>query len=144
MSSNRVTGAQARELLAGTTEGPWQWRKREDERLGGRDYDALGNADEDALVTRDAEDYASWVDGDTHNKTLAAAAPALAETIAWLYGREPEGPRDAHWTAASTGIVAPTDGAVVVETIGTITVEEAVDFARALLDAAEKARRQAN
>lgn len=63
-------------------------------------------------------------------RRLIAAAPALAETVAWLY--TPDGPPDGHDVTARAGTVW-LDGI-------DHTPDEAVDLARALLAAAEEAR----
>lgn len=63
----------------------------------------------------------------------------LAEALAWLYGREVDDLRKlAHLTPG--GAVAASPDAVASD-MGTFTPDEAVDIARALLAAAEKARR---
>lgn len=78
---------------------------------------------------------------------------AFAETIAWLYGREPDGP-GAHVHRGRTGeydqeavAAHPETGVVEVyaahdhgQAPAFLTPDEAVDIARALLAAAEEAR----
>ena len=154
MSIPKISGRQARNLLDGTTPGPWQWR----ERLGGDtaapDRMTLGTEFQDALKTFDGEDYLSGVYGSIEDLNLVASAPELAETVAWLYGREPDGP-GAHVHRGRTGeydqeAVAshPESGVVEVyvahdhgDASAFLTPDEAVDLARALLAAAEEARR---
>ncbi|MDO5535466.1 MAG: hypothetical protein Q4F65_12565 [Propionibacteriaceae bacterium] len=67
-----------------------------------------------------------------------------ADRLAWLYGRAPDNDRGTHWTTRGS-IIAPFPGSepVVFTTIrhGEYTPEQAVDLARALLTAAEEARR---
>ena len=133
--SEHVTGQQARELLYGATPGPWEWATKEYPEHDA-DHETLGNGDQVALRSWDAEDYASWIGGSPQDKALAAAAPALAETVAWLYGADSEVER------FNYGVWA-TKGGVDVATTGVekLSPDEAVDLARALLAAAEKARR---
>lgn len=124
----RITGQQARDLLRGTTPGPWE--------PVGADIDSpegqIGGA-WDGEVGRLA------------NAELMAAAPDLAETVAWLYGREPD--RVGGWTDLRYGLG---DGFRVDlrgdrVSVGTVRLsmhfsrDEAVDLARALLAAAEEA-----
>ena len=135
--NSRITGQQARELLGGTTPGPWSWEDRDypDYDEG---YEVLWNGAETALRSQDSEQYSSWVTGSDKDKALVAAAPALAATVEWLYGREVDDYRKlAHLTAA--GSVAATPDAVAAD-FGVFTPDEAVDLARALLAASEKAR----
>ena len=84
---------------------------------------------------------------------LFGAAPALAETVAWLYGREPDGPgphvhrgrtREYDQEAVASH---PESGVVEVyaahdhgQASAFLTPDDAVDLARALLAAAEEAR----
>ena len=114
----RMTGDQARGLLDGTTPGPWEARPNgvvvsyntgAQIQLVGHNQRALGDA------------------------PLMAAAPDLAETVAWLYGAEPEASTDKY-------LVAPRGGEVCVHIDVDLTPDEAVEFARALLAAAETAR----
>lgn len=77
----------ARALLSGTTPGPWQWRVHEHTPYSAEgpssDYESLGPAEgRHALETQDAENYSSWVIASDEDKTLIAAAPDLATTIA--------------------------------------------------------------
>lgn len=75
---------------------------------------------------------------------LFGAAPALAETVAWLYGRE----GNEHGVHEVDGSLVGTDvyeneGRVEMESTRcdrTLTPDEAVDLARALLAAAEESR----
>lgn len=94
--TEHITGQQARDLLDGTTPGPWEWRHN-DYPEHDEAHDALGNGDKAALRSQDAEQYSSWVSGSEQDRALAAAAPALAETVAWLHDRlaEIEADRDA-------------------------------------------------
>ena len=82
---------------------------------------------------------------------LFGAAPALAETVAWLYGGEPNEPYDEWRIEAESGlrghvhIADNQDGTVELVTgpYGAATYlkpDEAVEVARALLAAAEEAR----
>ena len=136
MSIPRITGRQARDLLDGTTPGPWEARPNgvvvsyatgAQIQLVGHNQRALGDA------------------------PLMAAAPALAETVAWLYGSEPNEPYDEWRIDAEFGlrghvhIADNQDGTVELVTgpYGVATYlkpDEAVEVARALLAAAEEAR----
>ena len=136
MSIPRITGRQARDLLDGTTPGPWEARPNgvvvsyatgAQIQLVGHNQRALGDA------------------------PLMAAAPALAETVAWLYGSEPNEPYDEWRIEAEAGlrghvhIADNQDGTVELVTgpYGVATYlkpDEAVEVARALLAAAEEAR----
>lgn len=83
MRANEVP-YQARRLLEGTTPGPWEWASCKDNDV---EYDALrGPGGVNALRTQDAEEYASWICGTPADKVLAAAAPALATTLAGMTG----------------------------------------------------------
>ena len=121
-----ITGKQARELLDGTTPGPWEARPngvvvsystQSQIQLVGHNQRALGDA------------------------PLMAAAPDLAETVAWLHGREAddEAVWDDHYEVS---VMA--DGRVAVfdhdATTTFFTPDEAIEFARAMLAAAEEAR----
>lgn len=84
---------------------------------------------------------------------LFGAAPALAETVAWLYGRKPDDPasnvhrgRTAEYDQEAVA-AHPETGVVEVyaahdhgQASAFLTPDEAVDLARALLAAAEEAR----
>lgn len=151
--TEHITGQQARELLDGATPGPWRWEVRDYPEYD-EGYEVLGNGTETALRSQDADQYASWVVGSDRDKDLTAAAPALAETLAWLYGREPDGYGDnvhrgvisqydqeavaAHPEAGTVEVYAAHDHG---EASAMLTPDEAVDLARALLAAAEAARR---
>lgn len=70
---------------------------------------------------------------------LFEAAPDLAETVAWLYGREPDEGGFSH--QGSGWEVEEMQGEIDVLGLSAIyTPDEAVDLARALLAAAEEAR----
>ena len=74
---------------------------------------------------------------------LLAAAPALAETVAWLYGREPdlvEKDGRAEWDMTAHHEVVAVDGEVLDMDGRSHTPEDAVEYARALLAAAEAAK----
>ena len=121
-----ITGKQARELLDGTTPGPWEARPngvvvsystQSQIQLVGHNQRALGDA------------------------PLMAAAPDLAETVAWLHGREAddEAVWDDHYEVS---VMADKRVAVFDHDATTtyFTPDEAIEFARALLAAAEQAR----
>lgn len=75
-----MTPDQARDLLDGTTPGPWKWVSGKDDNI---EYEALRGPDgANALRTQDAEMYASWIHGTDADKALAAHAPDMARTIA--------------------------------------------------------------
>lgn len=133
MSIPKITGQQARALLDGSQlarSGNW--------------YDE-GDAAEmlDPLAYHD-------VSGDA---ALISASVSLAETVAWLYGREPDGPTP-HIHRGQTGeydqeavAAHPETGVVEVyaahdhgDASAFLTPDESVDLARALLAAAEEAR----
>ena len=161
--TDHITGAQARELLEGATPGPWRWEDRDyPEHEEG--YEVLWNGAEMALRSQDSDQYSSWVTGSDRDKALAAAAPALAETVAWLYGAEMTidswGDVGWHRHGGDGNLTLETDRYVEVETFLSdeegplvcvttgpygetvkLNAEEAVEMARALLHAAEKARR---
>lgn len=124
----RMTGDQARGLLDGTTPGPWEARPNgvvvsyntgAQIQLVGHNQRALGDA------------------------PLMAAAPDLAATVAWLYGREPDSvdsEGNAEWSFELFKEVA-TFGGMVYDLDGREhSPDEAVEYARALLAAAETAR----
>lgn len=138
MSIPRITGRQARDLLDGTTPGPWEVEDRSPN-MGGRSF-----------VIRQAEVPGIRVQGITYgfnnNPELLAAAPALAETIAWLYGAEGQ---DGHygkrrWPLGTSWEVALWRGLISIGPegggIAFRTPELAEEAARALLAAAEEAR----
>lgn len=130
----RITGRKARELLDGTTPGPWQA------------YAQMRHPESPTyIVGPDGQRVAgdSMGDGVTHrNSPLVTAAPDLAETVAWLYGRESDD--EAVWDDKYE-VSVMVDGTVAVfdheATTTFFTRDEAVGFARALLAAAEEARR---
>ena len=140
--TEHITGQQARELLDAATPGPWTatedhimrlgWEKRKRER-------SQWMADESDHVLMNPEPEWKPLTKNRTDMLLAAAAPELAATVEWLYGRPVDDLRKvAHLTPA--GAVAASPDAVVSD-MGTFTPDEAVDLARALLAAAEKARR---
>ena len=154
MSIPKISGQQARELLDGTTPGPWEffhdeWGEDDAGEPRFEQWGVIGGSDgimssspRDSLFAADN----GLVDEHDHaaNLTLAAAAPDLAETVAWLYGRE----GNEHGVHEVDGSLVGTDvyeneGRVEMESTRcdrTLTPDEAVDLARALLAAAEEAR----
>lgn len=125
----RITGQQARELLVAATPGPWECH--------------LPDRDDWWIRDVPTADKYSGVLGhggmqDEGDARLAAAAPDLAETVAWLYGREADAKQvfstHAGYIFSSGGVVS---GTWLDEHL---TPDEAVDLARALLAAAEEAR----
>ncbi len=78
MSIPKITGRQARELLDGATPGPWTATEDHIMRLGWEKRGRRSPWDDD--------DPTPWMADET-DMLLAAAAPALAETVAWLYDR---------------------------------------------------------
>ena len=163
--TGHITGQQARELLDGTTPGPWTatadhimrvgWEQRERERSPWDDDDLIPwLADESEHVLMNPEPEWKPLTENRADMLLAAAAPDLAETVAWLYGREPqqshasggvfhcaeEEDNDLPWAVSSLPgevSVTPTDRR-------DLTPDEAVDLARALLNAAVSARRHSD
>lgn len=141
----RIAGQQARDLLEGATSGPWGVETyRSDEMFGEpaefvTDVGPIGalwlNTSPDACLTGSHMDH-----------RLAAAAPDLAETIAWLYGREAD--RVGGWTdlryELGDGFRVDLRGDRVSVGTGRLSMhfsrDEAVDLARALLAAAQEAR----
>ena len=127
MSIPRITGRQARNLLDGTTPGPWVW----DQQL--------------ECVVDPPYSLADLHVNAEGNGELIAAAPDLAETVAWLYGRPSDEtvPGDEHWDTEGF-LVEVRDGRVAMfddeATTTYLSVDQAVDLARALLAAAEEAR----
>lgn len=97
MSIPRITGQQARDLLDGITEGPWEffhdeWGHDDDGEARFEQWGVIGGSD--GIMSASPRDSLFGADNglvDDHdhaaNLTLAAAAPALAETVAWLYER---------------------------------------------------------
>ena len=144
--TEHITGQQARELLDGATPGPWRWEERDYPEYE-EGYEVLWNGAEMALRSQDSDQYSSWVRGSDNDKALIAAAPALAETVAWLYGREPDKGKTHEFDTEYVGWVPgmPRVSVYVArdhgESNADLTPDEAVDLARALLAAAEKARR---
>ncbi|MCT2121573.1 hypothetical protein [Dietzia cinnamea] len=129
MSIPKISGREARELLDGTIDGPWsvEVHKRYDIIVSPVGYAVAYNED-------NPEDGRA-------NSELLAAAPALAETVAWLYGRKSDD--EAVWDDKYE-VSVMVDGTVAVfdheATTTFFTRDEAVEFARALLAAAEEAR----
>ena len=78
-----MTPEEARDLLDGTTPGPWEWSEGKDQN---GEFVALRGPDgvTDALRTWDGDLYASGVHGTNADKALAAAAPTLAAMIAGM------------------------------------------------------------
>ena len=77
-----MTPDKARDILDGTTPGPWKWREGKDQN---GEFVALRGPDgSDALRTWDGDLYASGVHGTDADKALAAAAPDMARTIAGM------------------------------------------------------------
>jgi hypothetical protein len=120
-----ITGQQARELLDGTTPGPWEWDKQ------------TGDIESPPYILAE-----TFIDADA-NGPLIVSAPDLAETVAWLYGRksDDESVWDDHYEVSATA-----DKRVAVfdhdATTTFFTPDEAIEFARALLAAAEQARHE--
>ena len=99
-----MTPDKARNLLVGTTPGPWEWSEGKDQN---GEFVALRGPDgvTDALRTWDGDLYASGIEGTNADKALAAAAPVLAAMIAGM--REEWGVEERHeytgeWTWHST------------------------------------------
>ena len=161
MSIPKISGRQARELLDGSTPGPWTATEDHIIRLGrekrGRqspwddDDPDPWMADESDHVLMNPEPEWKPLTENRADMLLAAAAPVLAETVAWLYGSEPNEPYDEWRIEAEVGlrghvhIADNQDGTVELVTgpYGVATYlkpDEAVEVARALLAAAEEAR----
>ena len=156
--TEHISGQQARELLDGTTPGPWTatvdhimrvgWEQRERERSPWNDDDLIPwLADESEHVLMNPEPEWKPLTENRADMLLAAAAPDLAETVAWLYGREPDKGTPDEFDTEYVGWVPgmPRVSVYVArdhgESHADLTPDEAVDLARALLAAAEKARR---
>ena len=77
-----MTPDESRDLLDGTTPGPWEWREGKDQ--SGEFVALCGPDGADALRTWDGDLYASGVHGTNADKALAAAAPTLAAMIAGM------------------------------------------------------------
>ena len=88
-----MTPNKARDLLDGTTPGPWEWREGKDQ--NGEFVALCGPDGADALRTWDGDLYASGVHGTDADKALAAAAPTLAAMIAGM--REEWGVEATHY-----------------------------------------------
>lgn len=134
MSIPKIGKREARDLLRGTTPGPWE----PEFEVG--IYPAL---------RMDADDEIAWTCA--ADRDLAIASPDLAQTIAWLYGREAYDEDDRVWLTYSWELGVSPGGRVrmmlrdvEVDDIGAwmhhVEPDEAVDLARALLAAAEEAR----
>ena len=77
-----MTPYKARDLLDGTTPGPWEWVDGKDQN---GEFVALRGPDgADALRTWDGDLYASGVHGTNADKALAAAAHTLAAMVAGM------------------------------------------------------------
>lgn len=136
--TEHITGQQARELLDGSTPGPWTA------------YGIMRHPETPTyIVGPDGQQIAGSMMGDGvehRDSDLVRAAPQLAETVAWLYGREydeGEGP-DESKTYYGNGIwyieADPEQGVSLgYDLYRGMTPDEAVDLARALLAAAEEA-----
>ena len=133
MSIPKISGRQARELLDAATPGPWR-HDRDMEMGESAHYVRYGDGEHLAVFTGNYS-------GANEDGELIAAAPALAETVAWLYGRESDD--EAVWDDKYE-VSVMVDGTVAVfdheATTTFFTRDEAVGFARALLAAAEEAR----
>lgn len=129
----RITGQQARDLLEGATSGPWEWYP-----------------DNGIVSLKSSSGGPVATDLNVVDCDLMAAAPDLAETITWLNGRHQDRVADDgtewHWkdqtilTSRGAGALAMFKG----NFIGyddEMTPDEAVDLARALLAAAQEARK---
>lgn len=137
--SNHITGQRARDLLVGTTPGPWK-----------ADF---AFADITPVFEYDADDELDWSTKADHE--LATAAPDLAATVAWLYGREADGHKLNEdipaWSVSGCPdfmegdekVWLPTfGGRITLDRIeGNFTPKQAIELARALLAAAAEARR---
>lgn len=131
MSIPKIGGREARDLLRGTTPGPWE----PEFEVG--IYPAL---------RLDADDEIDWMCA--ADRDLAIASPDLAQTIAWLYGREAdegEGPDESKTYYGGRGAwvmdADPGHGVdLTYELFRGMTYDETVDLARALLNAAEEVR----
>lgn len=160
--SDHISGQQARELLDDTTPGPWTatkdhimrvgWEQRERERSPWDDDDLIPwLADESEHVLMNPEPEWKPLTENRADMLLAAAAPELAATVGWLYSQTGHN-YDGDWMLDKTdpfyqfATVEP-DGEGHIY-LGTgpygqailLDPDEAVEVARALLDAAEKSR----
>ena len=154
--TEHISGQQARELLDGTTPGPWTatadhimrvgWEQRERERSPWNDDDLIPwLADESEYVLMNPEPEWKPLTENRADMLLAAAAPELAATVGWLYGKNitPDEAEGDYYSTFRGGYTYADQGHVHlnVELTDALTPDEAVDLARALLAAAEKARR---
>lgn len=131
-----ITGAQARELRDGISPAPWEAVHRNHPMRGG-DFISISPANEDGwMVSRSARTVCEVTDNHSPNAELIAAAPALAETVAWLHGH--------HDAVAEDGchVIATAKGKVLVWVTPQdhLDPDDAVDLARTILAAAESAR----
>lgn len=135
----RITGKRAQELLNGTTPGPWA---TSDDAEGPHeryiyDWDS-GNM---CIAVADDGGGSSCTVSEIR---LAAAAPALAKTVTWLYGREPDThhPDNGTWWDTHEYLISQGEfGITLFDGSGesrTLNTEQAIDLARALLNAAER------
>lgn len=135
-----ITGKQARDLLdAAETPAPWQVARQETPH--GHVSQVVGPVEK----TNMRFDFIPVVATNMTetDAALAAASPDLAATLAWLYGREAddEAVWDDHYEVSVTA-----DKRVAVfdhdATTTYFTPDEAIEFARALIAAAEQARHE--
>ena len=146
--TEHITGQQARELLDGTTRGPWTvdkphpWEEEVADGLFIYGHPEDGTTAYPEIVRGHFEDDAD----------LIAAAPALAETVAWLYGQtgqdyDGDWQLDHHDPYYQFAAVRPDGEGRISLAVGPygqeilLDPDEAVEVARALLTAAEDARR---
>ena len=150
--TEHITGQQARELLDGATPGPWTatedhimrlgWEQRKRERW---------MADESDHVLMNPEPEWKPLTENRTDMQLAAAAPALAATVAWLYGQtgqdyDGDWQLDHHDPYYQFAAVRPDGEGRISLAVGPygqeilLDPDEAVEVARALLTAAEDAR----
>lgn len=142
--TEHITGAQARELLDGTTPAPWEAKHRSHPMRGG-DFISISPAEEAGwMKSRSARTVCEVTDNHSPNAALITAAPVLAETVEWLYGREPDREDSEGHTEWEVDLFleVSTFGGMVYDLDGReFSPGHAVEYARALLAAAETARR---
>ena len=136
MSIPKITGREARELLDAATPGPWR-HDRDMEMGESAHYVRYGDGEHLAVFTGNYS-------GANEDGELIAAAPALAETVAWLYGKSitPDEAEGDYYSTFRGGYTYADQGRVHLNVAlsDAFTPDEAVDLARALLAAAEEAR----